>query len=177
MIPFRQMSMVLTALFSVLLSRPLHAESGSVWSLSSAAQPLEQIGTWERQDGQARLQWNGSPRSYHVNLLQPLPGSSPQVYVYSLVGREANAPRPGSMFGVSRALVGPQRTTNARASRPSASAVVQNVELALDLRTFTGQSIDGLWRPVETRRVSRYTAPNPSLAGSWQAVRFVVERR
>lgn len=169
--------MILTALIAVIASRPLHAESGSVWSLSAEGQPLAQIGVWERQSGQARLQWNGSPRSYHVNLQQPLPGSSPQVYVYSLVAREPDGPRPGSTFGVSRSLVGPQRSIYGRTSRPNASAVVQSGELALDLRTFTGQSIDGLWRPIETLRVSRYTAPNPPVAGPWQWVRFVVESR
>lgn len=155
--------------------RLAHADSGSVWSLSGDGQPLAQIGTWERQGGQARLQWTGGQRSYHVDLQQPLSSSSPQVYVYSLVGREANGPRAGSAFGVSQSLVGPQRSIYGRTSRPSDSAVVQSGELVLDLRTFTGQSIDGLWRPIETVRVLRYTAPNPPVAGPWQLVRFVIE--
>ena len=151
------------------------ADSGSIWGLGPGGQVQGQIGTWERQGGFGRFEMAGSPQAFDVELQQPTAASTPDVYFFSYVGR-GQPRRPSNSFSTSRPLVGPPRQIYGRTNPRTTSPVVARGELALDLRTFTGRSMDGFWRPVEIVGNPRLTSVMRLVPGEWQGVRFVIER-
>ena len=152
------------------------ADSGSIWSLGPGGQVQGQIGTWERQGGWARFQLAGSPQAFAVELQQPTAASTPDVLIFSYIGR-GQSRRLSNSFSGDRPLVGAPRQIYGRTTHPLAtSPIVARGDLALDLRTFTGRSIDGFWRPVEMVGNPRLTSVMRLVPGEWQGVRFIIER-
>lgn len=150
------------------------ADSGSIWSLGPGGQVQGQIGTWQRQGGRAWFQWAGSNQGFVVDLQQPNVASSQDFYVYSYIAR-GQPRRPSNSFATARPLVGPPRQIYGYTNPTETSPIVARGDVALDVRTFTGFSIDGFWRPIETVGNPRLTVPIRLVPGEWQSVRFVID--
>jgi hypothetical protein len=150
------------------------AESGTIWSLSPDGRPLAQIGVWDKQNGLARFQWEGSSQILEINLQRPTGISTQTMYIYAFVGVGQTA-RTSNSFGSVNSFVGPPRTIYGRTSRPGATQVATRGEVAFDMRTYTGQSIDAAWRSIEILGPSRYTATVAPRASDWQAVRIFID--
>ncbi|HZN33955.1 MAG TPA: hypothetical protein VFB80_09055, partial [Pirellulaceae bacterium] len=148
--------------------------SGTVWSLGPGGQAQGQIGRWEQQGDRVRFQWAASSQGFDVQFQQQPYISSPDIYLFSYLGRGSSR-RTSNSFGPDRALVGPQRQIYGRSNALPAGPVVARGDVALDLRTFTGQSIDGVWRPIEIVGNPRLTQPIRHVPGQWQSVRFIID--
>lgn len=163
---------IFAGLMGLLAAGVALADSGRVWSLAPDGSVTGVVGTWQRQGPFARFQWLGSQAGLDVNLQQLTAGSTPDIYVFLTYAQIAPR-RQSGYFSPARPLIGP----SGRPIYPGRSATdplpVLVGELALDVRTFTGESIGGAWRsmvgPINTRGaiVPQY--------GPWQPLRIVIE--